>query len=79
VRLEEALMVYPISTKERDVLWAVVDGRLARDAELGPWALDGQLVEHLVQRLRTKGLLQVPVRGGEPQLTAEGEETIAAC
>lgn len=72
-------MVYPISTRERDILQAVVEGRVARDPDLGPWAVDGRLVEHLVQRLRTKGLLLVPVRGGVPRLTAEGKETIASC
>ena len=72
-------MVYPISNNERDVLQAVIAGRVRRDPELAPWALDGRLVQHTVQRLRAKGLLDVPVRGGRPRLTAEGEETIAAC
>lgn len=71
-------MVYPISTRERDVLQAVADGRVRRDPELGPWSLDGRLVEHMVQRLRTKGLLDVPARGGEPRLTAEGAETMGS-
>lgn len=68
----------PVSNTEYEALRAVADRRVQRAADLGPWAIQesGRLIEHTMNRLRSKGLMDVPARGGTPRLTDDGRASL---
>lgn len=74
------MAIFGVSTMEYEALRAVADGRAVRLADRGPWAHaeSGELLDHTMQRLRHRHLMLVPIRGGAPELTADGRASLSA-